>query len=417
MKILKSRNIVSHLSNAVVVKKCVYFTVILSILSTGFILNLMINESQPMYKDHHVKFPTDLKYILFWRLETNRKGYYFKKLPDLLEGQAMFINQKCKYINCFITYNNSILHGNSKNFDAVVFNIKEIFDVKREEIELTRSPEQKYIFNSMDSAAIFPVCFPYLDNFFNLTWTYRFDSDIPQPFFDIYDYNNNLVGPKQQMNWIIDMKHTNRYKNVIHNKTKAVAWIVNKCRSRRKHFQLVTDIGRELNSYNYSLDLYGKCGGTKCPGDNILSCYEIIEKSYYFQLVLEDTTSEDHVTERMGRAMMQTAIPIVQGGLEYASYLPPGSYINMKNLTIKELGAIIDYLIHNPKYYAYFFDWKSYYYYTIRPKDYVCDLCAYLNEDIGHSKKTYKKFRKWWNSAFHKHCQQKRLFDLFIDFQ
>ncbi|XP_068622908.1 alpha-(1,3)-fucosyltransferase C-like [Battus philenor] len=379
---------------------------------------MMIRENQSIIQDRYLKFPTDLKYILFWRKDKNFKSEFgLKRQPKLPTGQTMFINQRCKFINCFITYDKNLLNGDIKNFGTVVFNINEIYNVKHKNLKLPRSHEQLYIFNSMDSAELFPICLPMYSDFFNLTWTYRLDSDIPQPFFNIYNSNNTLVGPRIQMNWITNMKHNDKYKQIIQNKTKAVAWIVNKCRSRRKHVQLITNLEKELKGYNYSLDIYGRCGGRKCPNNDILSCYSLIEREYYFQLVLEDSIAIDHISERMGLAMMYTTIPIVDGSSKYSSFLPPGSYINVRNSTLKELGSILDYLIKNPDIYGYFFDWKNYYHYKLRPKDYVCDLCEYLNKNTGRRRdsKIYKNFREYWNPFYPLKCHEKRMYDMFIE--
>ncbi|KPI98208.1 Alpha-(1,3)-fucosyltransferase C [Papilio xuthus] len=123
------------------------------------------------------------------------------------------------------------------------------------------------------------------------------------------------------------------------------------------------DLVEELGGYNLTVDIFGHCGATKCPNNDTLNCYKIIERDYYFNLVLEDSVAIDHITERMALAMMHYSIPLVKGGKEYERYLPPGSYININNQTLKELGAIIDYLIRNPDIYEYFFDWKQYYSY------------------------------------------------------
>ncbi|CAD0203583.1 unnamed protein product [Chrysodeixis includens] len=70
------------------------------------------------------------------------------------------------------------------------------------------------------------------------------------------------------------------------------------------------------------------------------------------------------------------------------SFLPPGSYINAQAFDLKKLGALIDYLIRNPDMYEFFFDWKNYYYYTVRP-------------------------RHWWDPDYKDVCQRMKLFKLF----
>ncbi|XP_047538699.1 alpha-(1,3)-fucosyltransferase C-like [Vanessa atalanta] len=252
---------------------------------------------------------------------TSHKGSKFQ------EGQSVFIKQRCKFINCFITYDKYLLHKDHRNFDAVVFNSREIVDLSPNEIDLTRSVDQKYIFRSLQFPEDYPICNQFFDNFFNWTWTYNLDSDIPH-------------------------------------KKKGIAWIVNKCKTKVKHQEFVRELNKELKLYNYTIDIYGTCGDNKCPGSRIINCLKIVEKNYFFQLIVEDTIAEDYVSEKMVKAMTRIVIPIVLGSSDYNNFLPPGSYINAQSFDMKKLGAIIDYLIRNPTIYGYFFDWKNYYYYT-----------------------------------------------------
>ncbi|XP_013141164.1 PREDICTED: alpha-(1,3)-fucosyltransferase C-like [Papilio polytes] len=410
-KMCQSKRLIKF-CDVIIIKNCVYVTFIVFMITMCFFLNMMIKESEEVFGDPVMRLPTDLKYILFWRKDKDLVNEIYSKYRyKLSEGQTLFINQKCKYINCYITYDKNLLRHNPKNFDAVVFNVKEIDNVKQKYLNLPRSNHQLYIFNSMDSAELFPVCLPVYDNFFNLTWTYRLDSDIPNAFFDIYDTNKTLIGPKSKMDWLDNIKHTKEYRNITRKKTKAVAWIVNKCRSIKKHNQLIMDLVEELAAYNHSLDIFGHCGATKCPNNDTLNCYKIIERDYYFNLVLEDSVATGHITERMALAMMHYSIPLVDGGKEYESYLPPGSYIKIRNQTLKELGAIIDYLIRHPEVYEYFFDWKQYYSYKVKPKDSVCNLCEYLN--TNKAKHKIGGLRVWWNPFYFVECHQKKMFDMF----
>lgn len=116
-------------------------------------------------------FPTDLKYILFWtapNTNTERKSFkarYNTKEAIHSTGQLMFISQKCPYINCYVTYNKTFI--DSEYFDAIVFEAREIFHLKTNDFNLTRSPEQKYIFRSLEPSEYTPICHKIYDNFFN----------------------------------------------------------------------------------------------------------------------------------------------------------------------------------------------------------------------------------------------------------
>ncbi|XP_045521219.1 alpha-(1,3)-fucosyltransferase C-like, partial [Pieris brassicae] len=317
----------------------------------------------------------------------------------------LFIKQKCPHINCYISYDKNLLKDDHRNFDAVVFKVRDIMKLMEKNIKITRSPNQIYVFNSLEPSDMHPVCNPIFDNFFNWTWTYKLNSEISHPFFNIYDINNEIVGPKLFINWTRQMDHTDKYKSRMRKKTKAVAWIVTECKLKVKHQEFINEFKNELKGYNYTLDIYGPCGDKKCPKRSTKNCYDIIEQHYFFQMVLEETFAEDYITERMVRAMTHISIPIVLGGSHYNRFLPPGSYINAQSFDIKKLGAIIDYLIKNPTTYEYFFDWKNHYYYMARPRSHMCDLCTKLNVNNISLNKHYSKFRNWWDPDYKEHCQ------------
>lgn len=62
--------------------------------------------------------------------------------------------------------------------------------------------------------------------------------------------------------------------------------------------------------------------------------------------------------------------------------------------------------------YAFFFDWMKYYYYKIRSRSDVCDLCTKLNQYNG-STIVKADLRKWWDPDYRDVCQRKRLYKLF----
>ncbi|XP_023949019.2 alpha-(1,3)-fucosyltransferase C-like [Bicyclus anynana] len=354
------------------------------------------------------RLSTDLKYILIWKpARASKKKVPFLKHTELPDGQRVFIRQKCNYINCYITHDKDILKGNNQRLDAVVFNVRDIVKSQPKNIDLQRSPEQKYVFHSLDSSEKYPVCDSFFDNFFNWTWTYKLDSDIPQPLMNIYNDKKEWIGPKFNMSWLPKMIRRDQFNKKSFSKTKAVAWLIPRCKTKAKYQDFISEFRRELKTYNYTLDTYGPCGSKKCPNGSIPKCLGLIEKKYFFQLVLEDTFAEDYVSERMVQALSYIVVPIVLGMSDYTNFLPPGSFVNAQSFDIKKLGSIVDYLIHNPSTYYYFFDWKNHYYYTSRPRSQICELCTKLNENFTTSSPSmYRKFRKWWNPDFRDSCQE-----------
>ncbi|KAH9643782.1 hypothetical protein HF086_002280 [Spodoptera exigua] len=212
-----------------------------------------------------------------------------------------------------------------------------------------------------ESAANFPLCDAMYDNFYNLTWTYKLDSDIRWTYITIIDKKGNFAGPKINMTWIYPMKATpENVKKKISGKTKAAAWFVSNCNAKSGRQNVTKRIEKELKRYNLTVDIYGWCGKKKCPKDKFEECMYLLESEYYFYLAFENSICEDYVTEKILYPLQNYAVPIVFGGANYSR-------------------------------------WHNYYEYVKTPPEHdVCKLCQILNEDPGqHS--SYKHFRSWWN--------------------
>ncbi|CAH0397098.1 unnamed protein product [Chilo suppressalis] len=373
----------------------------------------IIRERKIQLNQRHVRFAPDLKYILFWNHPKVKKfkSFHVKAVSEFEIGQSSFIKQNCPHINCYISYNASLLDGDQSNFDAVVFDVHDISRFKVNYFNFTRSPSQRFIFRSHESSDNQPVCNPVFDNFFNWTWTYKLNSDIPHPFLNIYDSNNMLVGPKINMTWIKTMKHSTVARNKFKFKDRAVIWIINKCRLKHKFQDFVHELRQELKAYNHTIDTFGSCGDNKCPSSKLNECYKLAERDYYFQLVLEESTVEDYITEGIGKALNLFTVPIVLGDADFRRFIPPGSYVNVRAFDIKKLGALVDYLIKTPKVYRYFFDWKNHYYYATKHRTDVCDLCTKLNANERETHKNYANFRHWWSYEYKDICERMHLYE------
>lgn len=200
------------------------YIILLGIVVLMTLLPKVINSKKDVAQ-RPVRYETDLIYILFWEQAKRNKKNFFNKDMIYAEGQKLFITQECPHINCFITYNKSLFQT-EENFDAIVFNIHNIQKLNIESINKRRSTNQKYIFKSLEPAQLYPICDPLFENFFNLTWSYKLNSDVPCPFINIFNSQNKWIGPSIQTNWST-IKSTNKFKDKIKRKTKAVAWFIN----------------------------------------------------------------------------------------------------------------------------------------------------------------------------------------------
>lgn len=255
------------------------------------------------------RFDKDLKYILVWTIDTDKKDYDFE-----FNGQSPFIENNCPEINCYITTNKTILNESYTNFDAIVFNMSLLWKWKNSVLPQERTKRQKYVFYGMQASDDHPICSVRVDNFFNWTWTYKFYSDIFTPFIEVRDLNGTVVAPSRNPSWIRDVKPlTKTEKEKKSMKTKAIAWIIDKCDIKSNRMLSMIKFGQALKEFSLSIDVYG-CGNKKCPEEG---CLKAIEKEYYFYLAYEGSVSEDYVTAEVLKAYHHDAVPVVVGGADY----------------------------------------------------------------------------------------------------
>lgn len=104
------------------------------------------------------------------------------------------------------------------------------------------------------------------------------------------------------------------------------------------------------------IDIYGKCGSLKCHKSN-KSCTDVLN-TYKFYLAFENSFCTDYVTEKFFRCFEPNGpmvIPVVRGGIDYAKYFPPKTFIDTKDFkNAKELALFLKELANDiPKYVSY----------------------------------------------------------------
>ncbi|XP_023343120.1 alpha-(1,3)-fucosyltransferase C [Eurytemora carolleeae] len=319
-----------------------------------------------------------IKYILyytkFW--STDNFGYGF--------GQQSFIVNNCSVNNCFITNNRSLL-SDIKDFDMLIFHSQ---NIKDHQIPVARSPKQLYVFFSLES--------PINDNidgfseefqsFFNLTMTYRRDSDIFSPYGEMTsirtDSRDNISGGK------MDKKELN-FKTI--DDRKLVAWVVSHCQTDSQREEYVKELKKWI-----PIDQFGKCSKNKNECDD--SCYGNLGTRYKFYLSFENSLCEDYITEKFWNTLEQSMVPIVLGSGNYKDVAPPHSYINVQDFkSPKELAEYLLKLDKNSKDYNRFLDWKTSHRIQSSRQYFkgqmLCDLCEKVHNT---EKKVYSSFGDWW---------------------
>ena len=85
------------------------------------------------------------------------------------------------------------------------------------------------------------------------------------------------------------------------------------------------------------MDIFGECGPKSCGKNKNMGhlysldedpCFNMVNRNYRFYIAFENAICKDYITEKTYNALKLNTIPIVLGGVNYTSILPPNSFIN-----------------------------------------------------------------------------------------
>lgn len=267
-----------------------------------------------------------------------------------------------------------------EEYDAIVFHFR---DWVASNIPERRSPKQNYVMLTMESPAWRIVNTEEMSGFFNLTMTYRHDSDVVNPY-----------GWFSKKNISLEEDH---YVNYATNKTKVAAWFVSNCESLSGRNEFVAALQQFI-----SVDVYGQCGPLKCPRSHEESCRLMVERDYKFYLSLENSLCADYITEKFFTLMRYNIVPIVFDLHGHHSRItPPHSYINAADFpSVRELADYLILLDKNDTLYNEYFSWKKNYD-VHDAQGGICRLCAHLHAREKYDDSAFKVYRnmtEWWET-------------------
>ena len=270
----------------------------------------------------------------------------------------------CVYVNANrTTYNDS---------QVVLFNFHTL-DSK--DIPKYRPPGQKWIFSMYESPSRTNMkLLSRLRFAFNATMTKMVHADIPIPF-ETYAAGD-LLSLKPS-----DLEELKTELTVMVNKkSKMVAWFVSNCRTPSAREKYV----KKLSKY-VQVDVFGKCGKLNCSQQRSdgMDCDRMLDSEYRFYLSFENRLCEDYVTEKLRRAVRRDVIPIVLGGADYTKFLPPDTYLDVRNFKSAQHLATYLYNLANRT--------SSYVDYLIRKRlmirlkveNPMCTLCRYAHANLN----------------------------------
>ncbi|XP_059622871.1 alpha-(1,3)-fucosyltransferase C-like [Phlebotomus argentipes] len=303
-------------------------------------------------------------------------------------------------VECVVTSNKTFF-ADLRKFDAIVFTGSTEW-LAEKTFPRVRSAHQYYVFADLESP--FYTLHRFSNNpsleIYNLTMTYRRDSDIFWPYGFISNANESHVSDLVVPVWktpVYNDYDREKALAIAKKKGKTVAWFVSHCDVKSKRNKLVSAMKEHVN-----IDIYGSCGSLKCSVKNTENCYELVEKEYFFYLSFENSLCKDYLTEKVFNIMKYYVVPVVFGGANYSHFLPPQSYIDANDFaTAKDLANFLRNLANNPEEYIKYFWWKSHYKTLSTLKSYN-NLCKKLHEfssgiDGGQFIRSYKNMSHWLN--------------------
>ncbi|KAI8124089.1 alpha-(1,3)-fucosyltransferase C-like [Lucilia cuprina] len=330
-----------------------------------------------------------LRFILLWN---DFFGDTRWSLPDDLNDPAFFRQgMKCPISDCVLTNQRDIM-PHIDMYDAILFHTAQPFPLVNS-IPKRRSGKQLYVFALMEPPGETKHILSDENNFYNLTMTYRMDSDILWTYNFFIDKETGLrMTPSEYPQWraVPDNYNDTTVWELWPLKTKMAAWFVSHCETLSRREKLTEALQKYME-----VDVFGKCGPKSCQKGSA-DCDKMLDENYKFYFSFENSLCTDYITEKLYNILRRNIIPIVYGGANYERFLPPHSYINVEDYeTPQDLVNYLMYLSDRPEEYMRYFWWRQYY--DLKFYSPFCDLCKRLHQPNYFQKiQTYQNIEKWW---------------------
>uniref|UniRef100_A0A3Q0SET5 Fucosyltransferase n=1 Tax=Amphilophus citrinellus TaxID=61819 RepID=A0A3Q0SET5_AMPCI len=233
--------------------------------------------------------------------------------------------------------------------DAVIIHHREIAtgtDLPPE----PRPLAQKWIWMNFESPTHTPGLW-HLEGVFNLTMSYRTDSDIFLPYGYLVPRKHTERG--LQSSFAQPLRGPNSSKLL---RSRLVAWVISNWSESQSRVALYYQLSQYIQ-----IDVFGRAGWPLATGSR--SVVQLIRR-YLFYLALENSQHTDYITEKLWNAVLAGAVPVVLGPSRqnYERFLPPRAFIHVDDFpTIEELARYLLMLRRSPTQMRWHLDWRRSY--------------------------------------------------------
>ncbi|XP_046892378.1 alpha-(1,3)-fucosyltransferase 4-like [Hypomesus transpacificus] len=291
---------------------------------------------------------------------------HIRKLPDC---EARYGVSGCTLTDNRLAYPSA---------DAVIFHHREIA-TNVSAIPLDPRPrDQKWIWMNFESPS-HTRNLKRFEGMFNLTMSYRADSDIFLP----YGY---LVSRHSTHG------HPLHVPSSPHPRPCLLAWVI----SNWAESQARVAFYRQLSRY-VRVDVFGRAG-LALPGDSLVRTVA----RYQFYLALENSKHTDYITEKVWNALRAGAIPIVLGPTRenYERFLPAESFIHVDDFaSVRGLAQYLRLLWRSPAHLERHLSWRRSYsmHQPAFWAEHFCTVCHVVMKARGRTS-TVEGLARWFQS-------------------
>ncbi|XP_067281704.1 4-galactosyl-N-acetylglucosaminide 3-alpha-L-fucosyltransferase 9-like [Pseudorasbora parva] len=254
---------------------------------------------------------------------------------------------------------------------GVMFHHREISGDLSNMPKLPRPVFQKWIWWNMESPTN-SVRIPLLKDLFNLTSSYRQDSDVPVPY-----------------GWILEATEEEK-KYTIPKKDTLVCWIVSNYSPDFKRSQYFTELAKHIN-----VEAYGRHFNNQMNDDE----YVQLMLRCKFYLSFENAIHRDYMTEKVFTPLALGTVPVVLGPprANYEQFIPSKAFIHVDDFpSPKELADHLKRLDKNEDEYKQYFRWREHFVSKGVPfgPAHACRICDHIRKNKHY--RVVKDLDSWY---------------------
>lgn len=282
----------------------------------------------------------------------------YKRLPDCLKLYRV--------PECVLTYDDLAY----PHADAVIVHHREISIGEADLPPDPRPSTQKWIWMNHESPAHTPRLW-YMEGHFNLTLSYRTDSDIFVPYGYLVPRVSRIPGAQPLL--------TPTGKALL--RPRLLAWVISNWSPSHARVSFYYKLRRYLR-----VDVFGDAGMPLPRDFDGHTVIELVER-YQFYLALENSQYTDYITEKLWNALVAGAIPVVLGPSRqsYERFLPAEAFIHVDDFpTVRSLARYLVQLRRNPSRLRKHLAWRDKYsvHQPVFWDEHYCTACRAVRKNL-----------------------------------